>query len=549
MIKKAHSDNLQKSFVIFLFYFLLFVYPLMSFLWRRTYPLFTVETAVLFLVILFFCILLTVILTNLRSTVATVLSALLIIISFMVQFNFLLEGVVLCAAISWVLAWRLKANFHLYGLPILAALILGALFDSFEYDSGSRPIAEIENVDSELTPVIHILLDAFSGIDGLPPYPASEVMKDELHTFFDNYGFQVFSRAYSRHWRTEDSLCSAMNFINEHSYECAMKVSNRRAHILKSNALFESLEKVGYRINVYQTGHLNFCQSNPDKLDRCWTYTHPYVGSIRQVHDLQLRLGNLAGVLLRQSTLLADMFQSRNWFVDMGVTNHDPRVFSNLQRDILNEPNGRYFFAHVLLPHGPFAYLLDCSLNYETDRMIRTPYAVDEPIRDDLVYEARTGMYFEQMECSLLSLRKIFDNMKRSGLFERSIIVVHGDHGSLIGKYLATHRNLKKLTPTDYRSNFSTLFAVKFPFGKFQVDDRVLSLDVLLEAFSIAVQDYATGQKAAPSGLQILTDDHAKLDKYVFLTGTLPLYRVDINIFDSSETNVGENVPNSLQSR
>jgi len=144
-------------------------------------------------------------------------------------------------------------------------------------------------------------------------------------------------------------------------------------------------------------------------------------------------------------------------------------------------------------------------------------------------------MYYEQMECSLLSLGKIFDNMKKTGLFERSIIVVHGDHGSLIGKYLATYRNLDKLTATDYRSNFSTLFAVKFPFGKFQVDDRILSLDVLLEAFSIAVQDYATGQRAVPSGLQISTNDQSKLDPYVFLTGTSTLYRVDINIFDTSE--------------
>ena len=549
MNKKAHSENLQKSFVIFLFYFLLFVYPLMSFLWRRTYPLLTVETGVLFLLILFFCVLLSVILTNVRSTVANVLSSLLISISFMVQFNFLLEGVVLCAAISWVLAWRIKTNFHLYGLPILAALILGSLFDSFEYDRGSQPIGELENVDAELTPVIHILLDAFSGIDGLGPYPASEIMNDELNRFFDNYGFQVFPRAYSRFTLTEDSLCSAMNFKNYRNSECAQEVSSRRMFVLKSNALFDSLEKVGYRINVYQTGHLNFCQSNPDKLDRCWTYPHPYVGSIRKVRDMQLRVTNLAGVLLKQSTLLAKMFHPRSWFVDMGVTNHDPRVFFNLQKDILENPNGRYFFAHVLLPHGPFAYLHDCSINYESNRMVRFPNAVDEPIRDDLVYELRTGMYFEQMECSLLSLRKIFDNMKKTSLFERSVIIVHGDHGSLIGKYIANYQNIEKLTPTDYRSSYSTLFAVKFPFGKFQVDDQILSLGVLLEEFSIAVRDYATGQKAVPSGLQISTDDQAKLDQYVFLTGTLPLYRVDINIFDTSETNVGENVADSLQRR
>lgn len=528
----ARSVRLQNSLVVLAFHFLLFAYPLISFLWRRSYPLITVETGILFVVIFVFSALLSIILAQARPTVANVLSSLLITAAFMVQFNLLLVGIALCIVICLIIAWQLKTKFYLLGLPVLVALMIGALLDSMELDNHRNLNGETAKTHTELPPVIHILLDAFAGIDGLPPYPASEVMKHELDKFFESYGFQVFPRAYSRYSLTGDSLYAAMNFKNDGDSEFSLEVTFRRSHVLQSNLLFDTLENLGYRINIYQTQHLDFCQSNPRNLDKCWAYAHPYVASLRYVQDLHLRVSNLAGVLLKQSTLLSDMFQSHGWFIDMGIANHDPQIFVNLQNDILAGPEGRYFFAHVLLPHGPFAYLHDCSINYATDSLIRFPALIAEGIREDLVYQARTGMYLEQMECSLMSVSNIFDNMKQNNLFEKSIIIIHGDHGALIGEHLAHYENRGKLTQADYRSNFSTLFAVKLPAGKFQVSDDTLPLSVLLESIAKTVQDYATNQLKPPATLQISTDDPNKLDPYVFLTGTYPLFRVDVDIFE-----------------
>ena len=110
MGKPTRSSRLQKSPIIFLFYFLLFTYPLLSFIWRRSYPLLSVEVGALFLVVIIVSVLLTLVLTNVRSSVINMLSSLLITILFLVQFNLLLEGAIVCMAVSLVMAVWLKTG-------------------------------------------------------------------------------------------------------------------------------------------------------------------------------------------------------------------------------------------------------------------------------------------------------------------------------------------------------------------------------------------------------------------------------------------------------
>ena len=156
----------------------------------------------------------------------------------------------------------------------------------------------------------------------------------------------------------------------------------------------------------------------------------------------------------------------------------------------------------------------------------------NEPVISDEIYEIRVLKYFEQTYCALNSLSQLFEVMKTNGIFEKSIIVLHGDHGSKIGKYLAKYENIGQLTATEYRSNFSTLFAVKIPNLDGQVDNRVLSLSLLLETFSKAVKEFVTNMEVPVTFSQMVSDDSEKLGSYVYLMGTHPQTRVDINIFE-----------------
>ena len=126
------TNSRQAWLIIFSFHVALFCYPLLSFLWRRAYPVFSLEMAVLLAVVLFFSVLLTFVVVNIRQVLARMLTLILIVILFMIQFNMLLEGILVCFTVSLIFIFLTRRSFHLYGLPILVALIIGAYFDSFE---------------------------------------------------------------------------------------------------------------------------------------------------------------------------------------------------------------------------------------------------------------------------------------------------------------------------------------------------------------------------------------------------------------------------------
>jgi len=531
-MERTQIRDWQGLLIMFLFCFLLFSYPLLSMLWRRSYPFFTAEVGFLFLLVVAIAFLLTIILSNVRSTIASALTSLLITITFLIQFNLLLEGIAICIVGSFLVAWRFKSNFYLFSLPVVVALILGAWFDSAEIDTNGPPPSAAASVNSELPPVLHILLDGFVGLDGLPPYSFSTIIRDESFRFFKDYNFQVFPRAYSRYTATVDSLYAAFNFRNEAEAKYSLEVLSRRKHVLQSNTEFDLLEKLGYQFNIYQTKHLDLCQSNPNSVIQCWEYAQPNVNSVQQVKSIQMRSRMLASVLLNQSGVLSGLLSFQNWLLTRRIAVHDPRVFSKLRQDLLNKSDGQFFFAHVLLPHAPYTFSHDCSINYEADYLLRVPMVEDAPKNNESLSEVRTGLYFEQMECALNSLRRIFDDMQKAGIFERSIIVIHGDHGSMIAKYLPRPWNSDYLTPEQYRAHYSTLFAVKFPNTEFQIDNRTLPLSALLEGFSMAVPSYINGNKSADVLVNALPIDPEKVDSYVYLFGSNPMKRVDINIFE-----------------
>lgn len=521
----------NRRLVSFLFYFLLFSYPLLSLLWRRSYSFLTSEVVVIFLLLAVLCITLVIVLSNVRLVIANLLSSVLVTMAFMLQFNLVFVGVVFCTLICLILAWQLRTKFQLYSLPLLISLIIGAYVDSFEEDGYLNSIEHPINHNLDLPPVIHIILDGFIGMDGLPSYPASEQLRDELNAFFNQYKFQVFTRAYSRYASTGDALYSALNFRNSAESKFGLEHLSRSEHKLKSNAQFDAMQKIGYRFNIYQTEYMDFCKSNAGYVDRCWEYTQPNVDTIYSARKVSTRIKMLLKVLVSQSNWLSNLVVSRELLLDQGIANYDPRVFINLEEDLFNEPRGKYFFAHILLPHGPFAFMNDCSVSYNSPIWARYAYRDYEPVQVDEIYEVRTMKYFEQVDCAVNSMRQIFEKMKMSQIYDQSIIVLHGDHGSKIGRYRPLYKNLGLLTHTEYRANYSTLFAVKFPGDEGRLDSRVLPLSTLLEEFTAGVWALNL-DKEAPITMDTLPDSNDKKGAFIYVQGVAPAQRVDINIFD-----------------
>lgn len=476
MILDRFSLQVRDGLIKFSFYFLLLSYPLLSFLWRRSYPVFTEEVLCLFAGIFGLSLTLSLISAHIRPAISYLLTIILVLLSLMIQFNLLVEGILVCIALTTLLLAIFRQRFHLNAIPILFALLIGAYLDSGHEPLADRSEENSTLVNTELGPVVHIILDSFIGIAGLPQYPASDLIRQEILSFFSSNNFQLFSHAYSRFTATGSSLYTSMNFRHDGASLFPLEAIGRRKHVLQENAVFNALEDLDYRFKIYQTGHLDFCQTHPNVLDRCWQYDHPNVNSVQSSNDLLLKIHALSKILVQQSTLLFQLAPSDKGLKTISIAAHDPRIFDVLEQDIGNNSSGYYFFAHALIPHTPFIYQADCSVNYTTQEVLRNTSLRDEPVLPDDVYEVRNGLYYAQVECALRNMQSLIDRMKKAGVYERVTIILHGDHGSLISRQPPYMHNHELLSKEDYRSSFSTLFAVKYPGSQFAIDESPLPI-------------------------------------------------------------------------
>jgi hypothetical protein len=525
------SSSVRKAAIISAFHFVLLSYPLHSLLWRRSYPIISTETGIMFAVLIAFSILLGLIFLKIRPLICFLLSSIIIVLTLMIQYNLFLEGVLITLAVSGLLMFLMKDKFYTYSVPIIFALVLGAYLDSLDNSGQIRSSDQIVDVNKELPPVVHIMLDGIIGPGGLPDYPASDIIKAEMLSFFEKYDFELFPNAYSRYVTTGDSLYSAMNFVHSGSSSFGLEVRNRQKHVMKSNAMFDVMDNLGYRLNVFQTRHIDMCRSNTDRLDRCWQYNHPNLNSMLGKAPLQIRVHALRKTLLRQSRILRTLLKNHLWMGEPAIAVHDPAVFTALEQDIKSKGNGNYFYAHALLPHGPYTYQSDCSVTYDTPISMRVPHIRTEPIQTDLVYETRNGLYFGQIECALRSVAKILDAMKEIDLYDQAIVVVHGDHGSLISPQRPYAQNVANITNANYRAFFSTLFTVRYPSSRYTINDSAVPLSYLLEKFNLHLSNMKDTDKNNASFASSLNSDDENTEPFVYLIGTYPLFRVDVDIF------------------
>jgi hypothetical protein len=130
-----------------------------------------------------------------------------------------------------------------------------------------------------------------------------------------------------------------------------------------------------------------------------------------------------------------------------------------------------FFFAHILLPHGPYILRRDGSVRpieqWKNDQL----YGV----LDRKTYEDRYRRYSEQIEFVQSQLETLFSRLRDAGVLDRLTVVVHGDHGSRIRlRRWPVRCGLEPYEPDRYDysgtpplpdslDRFSALLAIKLP--------------------------------------------------------------------------------------
>ena len=207
------------------------------------------------------------------------------------------------------------------------------------------------------------------------------------------------------------------------------------------------------------------------------------------------------------------------WFKDarLGPIPFMP-LFDRVTADVARASPGDMFFVYLIMPHFPYVYDSMCNL-YPLAHWEQPVNPEPMELNDRESRARRYGRYLEQVRCVHRKLEGMFQAWQKAGIFDRLVIVMHGDHGSKISERRALAENEQQLSDADYVDTFSTLFAVKGPGFPAGYDRRIAAVQELLaEVVGRQAGDGPTQTKQVP---------------YVFLKGDpgKPMLRRPLPVF------------------
>jgi hypothetical protein len=507
-------------------FFLLLVYPVLGMVWHHAYPVFSPEAAFIFAGLAAAAIVLAVLIQFTRMPVRVLMLSAVVTIVFMIHFNLFFAGMAIVFLASLAAGFILRDRYAEFILVVAAALTIGLWLDH-QLNPSTRltdlgPSAE----SGKSGPIVHVLMDGFMAPDGLPADAQSQALRADVMSFFEKYGFELHTRAYSHYNSTLDSMTRALNFRNDDANLFQRATILREELAFPENEWFEIIEAIGHPIHVYQSESVDFCGVPAVQNIHCNVFPVPNLETVhRGVRDVGTRAEVLLRTLVGQSWILTKVLRDARILDTWGVSVYDERLLPRMARDIRLRP-GDAFFAHVLIPHSPFVYREDCSIDYEGPSGLRWAYWGGSVGNSARSLEQRYRKFIAQTRCAMNRLGQLFDDMGEAGLFDDATIIVHGDHGSSVHAHVPSVHNRDRLTQRDLLDAYSTLFAVKWPDGGHRVVPKVSSLNVLMAETASEIAGRSTGQ------LGVAADSEP--EPFVYLTDDEPLQRLDVNVFEES---------------
>lgn len=352
--------------------------------------------------------------------------------------------------------------------------------------------------------LIHLILDEHLGIEAIPDdTDYAMALKRKIKQFYQRYGFELYGGAYSHYFETVDAIPNLVNFSTE-SVNRVLITGEHTPFALRQNRYFQFLNSMGYRIHVLHGNYLDFCSSldtrpqsctkykwntwrNVAKLDvsiltRTTTVLSTFVASYTRYQGILGLYEERAGPILLSYGMAVPVVSRKSLWAKRTFYPFSLNAMvamDALSASIQQLTPGDMLFVHLLLPHHPHLYREDCSpraIPESTDNLDEVPLEV----RTSEERRVRFDQYLRQVECLYVRLDEIFQKMQSSGVFENSIIIVHGDHGAKLGVRIPTSKESDQLTPVDYADGFSTLFAAKVPGKSARYDPSLHASDELL---------------------------------------------------------------------
>ena len=378
-----------------------------------------------------------------------------------------------------VLSLFLKEKFYTIAAVVFVTFFAVTVLQLFLTSKGKDALFAHHEPGSHAPPrIIHLILDGHIGVEGIPTdIEGGWATRNLISQFYQKNGFQLFGGAFSRYFKTHLSIQTMVNF----SAETDNVHYDGTGFPLLRNPYFELLSQRNYRIEALSTGFLDFCSASTVAIATC-QYDF---GTLHNFANLEMPVSRKFQVVisryLNQSTVVSFLIRnvasvtslrSLTWAFELDRMRLNSlnalHNLSVLQKDISLLPRGTALVAHLMLPHAPYVARADCSIRppgqqflWHDNKASLAP--ADGPTNTMPSREGRYRLYFEQLQCLYLRLDELFDRMQAAGIYDDSIILLHGDHGSRIVITEPTAKNRQALTKQDLLDGFSTLFAMKLP--------------------------------------------------------------------------------------
>ena len=327
-----------------------------------------------------------------------------------------------------------------------------------------------------------------------------------ISAFYKTNNFTFYPSAYLRFLNKYRNIGNALNpsltEINDDLFnrtDAVYYVSSDDASVSATrNDLFKTLKNKGYRLNVYQSYPFDFCKdAGAKEISTCVTYPAP-LGALYQTNlTTPSRLMLLTGHWLYSTPFgkkaAEYLYQKVNAKVDASslpilgnpmsksLSVGQSLILSRLRQDVLSSTGKNVFFAHLNLPHYPYAYDKNCQLR--VDPMAwrsNAPYTDKKELNGEL---KRWEDYNQQLFCTYAQINYLINDLKTAKLLDKTTIVIHGDKGSGIRKEIADENEQTRVDKmiSRFKNNMTTVFGIYKPKSKAKVNTAACDIGTLID--------------------------------------------------------------------